>query len=348
MRVLDKVKSTCLNIVRDLKKVTKVIIIHHWDSDGVSSAAIFSKILCNAEKYFMVPEIGFYDFRAIDVNLLSSREPDVVIILDYGLPVSEIDKIGSVVSSRVYVIDHHVTNVCTDYSCNPVACGLSELDYPSTTWVIHEFIKLENVDDLVALGIIGDLGGVREDHWSVKWVLEVAEKHGLTLRDFYEAVKKIDSCYKLLDRECIDYARNLLEEQGVHGILKDGVLEEKKNLVEEENNSIINNIKPIEILGQIIVYSINKNMYITSSIGRQLAYMNKDRIIMLRHKIPALNTEYVYVRSYKYNLRQVLEELKKQKLYVGGKDHVFVVSCQNTCSEEVIDKIKKTILTHAL
>ncbi len=346
MGVLNEISGACLKIIGALEKASRITIIHHWDSDGISSAAILSKILGGVEKHFMVPRIGFYDFKAVDIDSLTSQKPDAIVILDYGLPVSEIDKVSAVIHSKIYVIDHHVTNVCTDYACNPVACGLSELDYPSTTWVIREFIKPENMDDLVALGIIGDLGGVREEHWSMKWVLETARKYGLTLKSFYEAVKKIDSCYKLLDKECIDYARNTLEEQGVQGILKNSVLEEKKNLVEEECNNIINNIKPVETLNQIIVYSINTNMYITSSIGRQLAYMNKDKIIMLRHKIPALNTEYVYVRSYRYNLRQVLEELKRQKLYVGGKDHVLVVSCPKTCDYETIRLIKNTVLKY--
>lgn len=325
----------------------RIAIVHHWDCDGVSSAAILSKILRGFEKLFVVPKIGFYSAEAVDTSIIKQYNPGALIILDYGISLAEIKKLEGRVEARVYVIDHHVSDVRGGFYCNPVANGFPGQEYPSTTWVIYKYLKPRGMEDLVSLGVIGDLGRSLERHWIKQWVLKVASEHGLGLNDLFRATENIDSCYKLLDRKCIDHARRVLEEEGVKNIIDDKVLEEKKSKVEREVLKILENISPVEEHGIIRIYSMEKNLYITSSIGRELAYRSQDKIVILRHKIPLLNIEYLYVRSHAYSLRTVLEELKKHRIDVGGKDRVFVVTCMKSCPEEIIYLVENTILKHA-
>ena len=66
--------------------------------------------------------------------------------------------------------------------------------------------------------------------------------------------------------------------------------------------------------------------------------------MVLVHYVDKLGLEYIYVRSCKYSLRDVLERLKAEGLRIGGKDKVFVVTIRNGVSE--FGKLVSTLLQY--
>ena len=160
-------------------------------------------------------------------------------------------------------------------------------------------------------------------------------KFGLTLNDLYRASELVDSCYRLFDYDMICHARDLLKREGVNGVLRSCLLDEELQKLKFEVENAYLNLRLIKDGGLIKVFELKSHSYITSLIGRSLANKFENSIVMLVHKVEGLNLTYVYVRSNAFNLRGVLEALKKSDVNVGGKDQVFVVTCSSDSNEHV-------------
>jgi len=336
--------NSCRKVVKLLSSSKKVAIIYHWDCDGVASASIISKLL-KSKAFFHIPKIGHYSLEAININLLRSLKPDLVLIVDYGLPAKDITNLEKTLSTKIAVIDHHVNEPIGGCFCNPVALGLSEDDYPSTSWVIRELLNVKYLDLYVALGLVGDLGKAINYHRLGEWVAKVCKEHNLSLSEIFRAAETINSCYRLIDYDCIDYARITLTEIGVEGVLSDNVLFKKLSTVKEKLEEALERVELSKDLGKVKVFTLTCEDYFTSIIGRELAYRFRNSIIVFNNFVEKLGLKYVYVRSYSYSLREVLSELKGKGLNVGGKDHVFVLTCKGECDKE-ISMLLNTLLKH--
>jgi len=337
--------SNCRRVAEELARAGRVAVIHHWDADGLASAAVIARHLKSRSALFSVPRVGYYSLSAIDINAIKEFRPDLVLVLDYGLPASEVRELSRAVNSTVGVVDHHV-NECADdiLFCNPLACGSSEEEYPSTTWVLKNLINAGSPDDMVSLGIVGDLGKVLEDHPLKDWVDATARKYGLTLQDLVRASELVDTCYRLVDYECMEAVRNTLIEGGVAGILQSELLKSKLVALRSEVEEAIGKLELLRDYGILKVFKLRTRSYITSLVGRELAHRYWDSVVVLVHHVEKLGLEYIYVRNRKFSLRGVLERLKAEGLRVGGKDKVFVVTIRNEVSE--LDRLVSSLLQY--
>ena len=324
----SELRKACSNVGRALKECSEAALVHHWDADGVFSAAIIKKAL-NSEAVTAVPQIGDFSVGAVpDLPGINSLG-----IVDYGLPKDEVSKLMSYGSyRRVFVIDHHATGLKGDHVCNPVPLGFSEVDYPSTTWVIKELLLPPDVRGdlsinlMVAAGILGDLG-LRYVTFPQKGFIEsVARESGLTIASLLEAVELVDSCYRLLDRECVSEAVDIAFSEGVEGILRSDFLRGKKELLKGELSKSTIGVKEVLRRDPYLVYELDSGLYITSYVGRELAAENPDKVVVLYHRLKPLNKTYIYVRSQTKHLRDCIHLFRNKGLEVGGKDKVFVIT----------------------
>ena len=311
--------------IRDLlerEKVKRLAVVHHWDSDGIASAAIISRLRSDAR--FYVPRIG--SFSAGAVPELGGSE--AVLLLDYGIRVSEVEALERKLGVPVMVVDHHVNEARERLFCNPVALGESEEKWPSTTWVMRQLLGLRGFDDFVALGLVGDLGP-RASGFLVRL------KAGSSFEELLLAVSLVDSCYRAVDYEGIAYARRLLSESGVQAVLRDGRLYGTLEGVEREFSAVLSSLEP-EVRGSVVFYRAVTDCYLTSQLGRELAARHPGSIVVLVNRVRRLGSAYIYVRSQSYSLRAVLESLRSV-MHVGGKDGVLVVTCRSDCEEELAE-----------
>ncbi len=138
-------------------------MVHHWDTDGIASAAMILRKYNAQVAAMMTPRIGFYSEEAIDTASVP-RDVDYVVFLDYGVSGETYRSIHGKLGKPLVIIDHHLADPwnesgCSIY-CNPVAMGLgSEGEWPSTTCLLSKILNAKDRHDvaLTALGIIGDL-----------------------------------------------------------------------------------------------------------------------------------------------------------------------------------------------
>ena len=308
--------------------------MHHWDSDGIASAVIISKHI-GAEKKFIVPRIGSYTYKSINIESIVNANPDLVVLVDYGISISEAEELRRNVKCEVAIVDHHLNkpgrNVLV---CNPLAYGESSAKYPSTTWVIREYLGFEDPGKTV-LGIVGDVGWNIRDHSVKTYVLRFMDEHRLSRKNLKKAVEHVDSCYKLVDYECISYARIVLAEKDVIGVLEDKLLAMKAREVREEMWKAIEESVLLESRGPIKVFSTKSKAYVTSSIGRFLAEKNPEDVVVIKVYVEKLGLVNIYVRSLRYKVGRIISMLKSKGFNVGGKDHVFSIVCGRDCDEKL-------------
>ena len=345
-RSSNELREACGNVSEVLKECSQAALIHHWDADGIFSAAIIKKTL-NPEAITAIPEIGNFSAEAVPkfsgVTTLG--------IIDYGLPKNEVSKLLSYGSYReVIVIDHHASGLKGEHVCNPIPLGFSEVDYPSTTWVIKELILPPNAGNdlsinlMVAAGILGDLG-LRYVFLPQKGFIElVVKESGLTIASLLEAIELVDSCYRLLDPECVSEAVNTAFSGGVEEVLNSDFLRGKKELLKEELRKSSSGVKEILRRTFYIVYELSSDLYITSYVGRELAAENPNKVVVLYHRLSRLNKTYIYVRSHTRFLENCIPLFRDEGLEIGGKDKVFVIASdlgKEPSINELIEGLKR-------
>jgi single-stranded DNA-specific DHH superfamily exonuclease len=115
----------------------KGVIIHHWDADGLCSAALLLNHLKGVDTDNWTPDLGAFYLTDEQIDYL--KEYDRVIITDMALPEKNIHSLSR--RTSVTVIDHHFQGLIKGVThINPVAHGASQEDYPSCTWVISEYL----------------------------------------------------------------------------------------------------------------------------------------------------------------------------------------------------------------
>ncbi len=330
-----------------LKKGEKIYVLHHWDTDGVASAAILLRMLGSHIVGMSTPKIGVYGASALNPDEIKRSRAETLVILDYGARPDEVlARLPQGI--QVFIVDHHAVELSggvKERCCNPVALGMSEAEYPSTTWVLYELLNTPpDIADLVALGIVGDLGPALASSEYVMFVDNVAAELNMTLNDFVKAAELVDSCYRTVNSKCIEHAAQVLAEEGVRGVLNDEILINARESASRYVESAYDRLQSLEEpCPGVKIWKLSLDSLVTSYVGRSLARAYPDDVILLAHNIPSLNVTYVYVRSYSVPLRRFLEKLREEGLNVGGKDMVFVV----TCSErEDCDEVLNKITTH--
>ena len=329
----------CAKAVEVLKGMNRVTVLHHWDCDGIASAVAILAYGSDLgmEIVFKVPPIEVYEYTIYRELGLEGREE--LVVVDYAI----------YPRFRGVVFDHHRVEYrgCATV-CNPVAAHSDEMSYPATTVVLHKYLGIERLD-LVALGILGDLGSrALKSKWA-SVVVKGASTAGLSVDEFVHVARILNSCYASMDVEIVEHARKVLAEQGAKGVLSDGLLTSVVKDIEEECKALAQDLVPELKLGKLVVFRMRSKYAIVSKVGRALAESNPDKVVVLVGEIVGRDIGRIYVRSASINLRRILEKVRELGIgkSVGGKDQVFSVLCKSKdCDPElkiVLDVISREL-----
>lgn len=151
-----------LDYLEQVEEDEKLLIIHHWDMDGTSSATILSKVLEElrgrpADKV-KIPSRRAYHLSDEDYEIL--EDYDKLMVLDFNLKADELESIDSELAD-VLVVDHHSFDRVPDVPfVNPrqedadvyVPCSKICLD------IAAEYGMEDDLRWIAGLGVIQDFG----------------------------------------------------------------------------------------------------------------------------------------------------------------------------------------------
>lgn len=108
---MKQLYSEAVNFLRDIGKEERVLIISHWDMDGVGSAAIVSRILRKHRgkeaNFYRVPEDRLHGIDSKTEELVEKKKIGKLIVLDITPEYEALQKMGKKLGGKVIVIDHH-------------------------------------------------------------------------------------------------------------------------------------------------------------------------------------------------------------------------------------------------
>ncbi len=163
---------------KDIIKNTtsRIMVVSHYDADGICSAAIMYKALRREGKDFHISIV-----KQLSENILenvSKAKPEVVIFTDLGS--GQINFIKKHLSCSITVIcDHHEPQGEPDESIihiNSLVAGIPEhISGSGVTYLFARTLNPENVD-LSPLAIIGAIGDSQIDSIGIDWGLNGINK----------------------------------------------------------------------------------------------------------------------------------------------------------------------------
>ncbi len=275
--------------LENVKQNDRVVIVHHWDMDGISSSAIISKILEDLRgkpaEEVTIPAQRSYHLTEEDHKLI--EDADKLIVLDFNLEADELEELNKQLD--VLVVDHHSFDRKPEVSfVNPrdenedvyVPCSKICLDIAS------EYGLEDELRWIAGLGVIQDFGvdscpelfeKLYEDH-------EQYLPKNLTQEELaknceygrYSSVLNIkpyrdSKHYAKLAYEALMNSKNLLELEAQEEYRK--VYEVYLEMQDEFNDAVEDYEEEREIDRQkmIIFFELESDFHITSSIATNMS-----------------------------------------------------------------------------
>ena len=317
-----------------------VLLIHHWDTDGICSASLILDHLQREDIVSWTPPLG--TFYLTDEHIKMAQDYSNVIICDMALPAENVREIAE--KSSVTMIDHHHQDPIEGIEhINPVSQGAKGDEYPSNTWVIKEHLNLP-VSLKIILGFVGDREQKIKDNppfWDILQGFMTEE--GIEFDELLELVYRIDSSYKVGERESVMQAPHQLGKYSN----KEDIMENnewKNNLIklEEKLEKVLS--EPPEEIDEVQVKRLHTPFVIISQVTRRLAWgTGKDTVVVNTGFFE--DQDQLYSRSNNVDMHHLIEQAKEHGYNAGGKKDVIgaIIPKQETEKflAETIQYIKK-------
>ncbi|EHP86154.1 DHH family phosphoesterase [Methanotorris formicicus] len=307
-----------------------MLIIHHWDADGITSAALTVKALNLEDFVNITPPIG--EFRFDDRIKKYIEKAEKIYVLDLNLPqeVEDIEK-------ETIFIDHHIQKKIKNPYVKQINPVLDGKDFPSASFVVSEYFS--NWDYLSALGAVGDIG---ERAFNIPKVLELLNLEGIGKEDALKLVQLIDSNYIIMDRESVEKAVKVVLELEPKEILE---YEEWNKNLEKINDAIENAISNIKVKEGFAFIEFESKFNIISKVARKVVWeMSYDGAIVVNKDFHGKAQIYFRISPNlvdKIKMNDIINTLKTKGFNAGGKKDVLGCILEKDDVDEVLKIINE-------
>ncbi len=310
-----------------------ILIIPHWDTDGLCSGALILEQIGERKAETWTPLLG--TFYLSDAQIDYAKSFDNVIICDMALPARNVREIAE--SANVIMFDHHHQDPIEGIThINPVAYGASGSDYPSNTWVIKKKLGLP-MKLYVLLGFIGDREQKIKDNppfWAL--VQEYMKENNVSFDELLELVYRIDSSYKVGDRDSVAEAPHLLR---VYKTREDilGNKKWEKNLENLELKLEKVLAEAPEMVDGVQLKRLDTPFAIISQVTRRLAWgSGKDTVVVNTGFFE--DQDQMYSRSQTVDYHDLISRAKELGFNAGGKKDVIGAIIPKNMTESFLEE----------
>jgi len=289
------------------------LIIHHWDTDGICSAAM----LYDSSAENMTPSIGNYFMEKDEIVAIRERGFEEIYVVDMALNEESMKALADIAPVKVF--DHHVTKRVDgiDYT-NPILDGKDEEDYPSASWVVGNSVGMgDNI--LSFLGAVGDWEERLKNIRFYKKLQDFMDRASTSFEEMHLMVKLIDSNYKIGDKREVEQAVvSLSETDDVKGyILNNEKWRRNKDTIESEIDKALSAEE--KKVGNITIKNIKSRYNIISAVARK-AWDKRNYVIVTNCGYFADDCQ-VYVRG--ENCLGLIKMAVEKGYVAGGKKNVM-------------------------
>ncbi|WP_297549384.1 DHH family phosphoesterase [Thermococcus sp.] len=306
------------------------LIVHHWDTDGITSTALLVKALKLEEFTNMTAPIG--EFRFDERILEAINKAEKLYVLDFNVP-GEVEK----VRVPTLFIDHHNQGRIENPLVEQVNPSLEGNYYPSCSLVVSERFGLFNA--WTALGVVGDIG---ERAFKLKTVRELLEREGLSEKEALRLVELIDSNYITMDRKAVEEAVKVLLGNSVRDLLE---YEPWVKKVEAIGKAIEDALSRVEERKGFALVRFESPFNIISKVARKLVWEIKYRgAVVVNENFHGKAQLYFRVspeEAERIDMNRVIVELRGLGTNSGGKKEVVGCVCERDKIDDALKIIEK-------
>lgn len=328
--------------VKKLKEAKKPLILHHWDTDGICSAAMIKRFLGVVPAKMLVPmTIGRYSLSGHPFQLIEEEGIDAVIVADLALPEDDFDRLIRT-QAEIWVFDHHMQKRREDlHQFNPVARGSPSDDYPSTTWVLREFLETP-MDLLTVLGAVGDKGERIRESAAYSSMGEYIDSIGVSFEELLRMCELIDSNHAIRSFAGVEDAVSFVLD---HGDDPSALLtsEEWTRNAEKVRSEIAREEPARPHTKGILVHRFSSSYDIISAVSRRLSKKIGVRASVVIQEDYFPTDSRVYVRTNDLDLTPVLEMAKGGGHISGGKREVVGAIVHEWEVEAFVDEVLRLL-----
>jgi len=341
-------KSNYKNLKANVSNSNKVLIIHHWDCDGLCSAALLHRYLGKINKdiniEFYLPKIGYYCLAEEDYKFIKGKKLDIIFIVDYALSKGDILELRKI-AKDIYLFDHHRQEKINEVNhINPFTeDNLNSLDFPSAGWVINKYFgKQQEI-----LSILGSIGDQEEKVKNNKVVKKIIERYNLTFFDCTKIVKNIDSNYITNNKDGVYWTISFLvdENKNIKSLLDYKKFIGNNIKIEKEINRILNNDIEIDNNRKVIIKKFSSNYNIISNIARELSKKFPEHLVIVINDNGKISNIYFRRKKMNINLMPIIDFSHQQGYNCGGKEEVVGVFVPEKKSYKFIKNSVNLIIT---
>ncbi len=304
------------------KKYKKALIIHHWDTDGICSAALIVRYMkvqgYKGEVFNFVPEIGKYHLKDVEIEKFKGDEYDLIVITDLALPKIDVLNLNKATDADVIMFDHHETMPIEGIEqINPMVDGRNLSDFPSAGWVVNDYFgKPQEI--LAAIGAVGDKEDLAEP-----FVSKILKENNLNMRLARSIVSLIDSNFMMNKRASVREAVLAIEKMNDIGkVLENEEWKENLKILQSEIREEMED-GSMKILDKVIVKELKSSLRIIPKVTRKLSKKYPKKIvIVINRNDERIDNVYFRRREMNVDLGSVVELARSKGYNAGGKQEV--------------------------
>ncbi len=288
---MQQIKKQVKDFVADLAG-KKVLVLHHTDTDGICSAALFERLAPPAD----------YTFRPTAyLSNYSTQGYDALVFLDLSGD-------GTYKGHKpILIIDHH--GVYKKKMANGVVAKpqfyskVKPYKYPAVKMVNDLLDAPKELGWLVAIGLTGDIS---DEQWKT-----FVKKVGISKKDLLLAVRMIDSGRQIGLNELKEASQIVRQADSIDDIFN-SKLRSYFNRVDKELNKLREAYKRrAERHGNILLFEIKTKFLLGSTLSTIVSFETPDKIIILYRKSGDWISINARHQGDKYKVNELLEKAIK-------------------------------------
>lgn len=350
------------NITNDFKEASKqkpIRIISHYDTDGITAAAIIIKAFQREDKTFSVKII-----RQLEIDFLEELKKEVElkkeILFFLDLASSNLE-ILSKINTEVFVLDHHDINEMVKSPNLHIVNPRMFNEEASSAGIAYLFAKQLNPNnkDLASLAVIGMVGDMLDktlskvNNYIIKDAEDIIVKRGLLIfsatRPLHKALEFSSEIFIPGVTGSAAGALGLLREAGIR--TDNGKYANLLDLNEEETSRLITAIMLRRFSQDKSEDSVIGNIYLIKFFNRmqdarelstlinacsRLDYSDVALSLCLGDKKSKIKAEEIH-NSYKHEIIEALNWLSREKK-IEGKNYV-IINAKNRIKDTIIGTV---------
>lgn len=332
-----------MDLFADIGNRSKGVVIHHWDTDGIVSAAMlrnyFRSHYPDKKLDLFMPLITNYYLTEEQYDYLQQQGYEFILTCDLNFPSDTVQALAQRWPGQVYFFDHHHHPAPHDN------VHYYNMEHPACASHIAERLQLP-YDLLPVIAMVGDREeGIQQDKTFYPHVQAMMAEHSLTFSQLLEARRLIDSNYIVDDYTGINETIQLLQDDPL-SVFTDVRLQTNLAKIDQEISRLLEQT-PQPLAGKVSYWAIDTHYNILSHVTRALSRQFPDQIIFTRQLKGEQYTCYIRRRDATLDAREIIAYAHTLGLNSGGKPEVAGIIIPTERLAEVFPKLQDKVIALA-